>query len=92
MHVNEIILALICIKRLENDAPMWAVQVRTKATTVATENYPTFLNDFADVFPTELPEQLSPERAIEHFIDYIPGVCLPNLPHYLLSPLQNAEL
>ena len=80
------------IKGLENDAPMWAVQVRTKATTVVVESYPTFLHEFANVFPTELLDQLSPERTIQHFIDFIPGVSLPNLPHYRLSPSQSAEL
>ena len=80
------------IKGLENDAPMWVVQVRTKTATVATESYPAFLHDFADVFPTELPDQLPPERDIQHFIDFIPGASLPNLPHYRLSPSQSAEL
>ena len=80
------------IKRLENDAPLWAVQVRTKATTVAAERYPTFLHEFADVFPTKLPDQLLPERTIQHFIDFIPGASLPNLPHYRLTPSQITEL
>ena len=80
------------IKGLENDAPMWAVQVRTKATIVVAESYPTFLHEFADVFPTELLDQLPPARTIQHFIDFIPGASLPNLPHYRLSPSQSAEL
>ena len=66
--------------------------MRTKATTIATESYPTFLHDFTDVFPTELPEQLPPKRAIQHFIDFVPGASLPNLPHYRLSPSQSVEL
>ena len=80
------------IKGLDHDAPMWAVQVRTKVATNATEGYPAFLEDFADVFPTELPDQLPPEREIQHFIDFIPGAPLPNLPHYRLSPSQSAKL
>ena len=80
------------IKGLDHDALMWAVQVRTKVATNATEGYPAFLQNFADVFPTELPDQLPPEREIQHFIDFIPGASLPNLPHYRLSPSQSAEL
>ena len=80
------------IKGLDNDAPMWAVQVRTKVATNAKESYPAFLHDFADVFPTELPDQLPPERDIQHFIDFRPGASLPNLPHYRLSPSQSAKL
>ena len=40
------------IKGLDNDAPMWVIQVRTKVETNAMEGYPAFLQDFADVFPT----------------------------------------
>ena len=80
------------VKGLDHDAPMWAVQVRTKVATTTTEGYPAFLQDFADVFPIELPDQLPPEREIQHFIDFIPGASLPNLPHYRLSPSQSAEL
>ena len=80
------------IKGLENDTPMWAVQVQTKMTTITANIYPTFLHDFADVFPTELPDSLLPDRAIKHFIDFIPGASLPNLPHYRLIPAQSAEL
>ena len=80
------------VKGLDHDAPMWAVHVRTKVATTATEGYPAFLQEFADVFPTELPDQLLPEREIQHFIDFIPGASLPNLPHYRLSPSQSAEL
>ena len=80
------------VKGLDHDAPMWAVQVRTKVATTAMEGCPAFLQEFADVFPTELPDQLPPEREIQHFIDFIPSASLPNLPHYRLSPSQSAEL
>ena len=80
------------IKGLESDAPMWAVQVRTKVTTAPAESYPAFLHEFADIFPAELPETLPPDRTIQHFIDFIPGASQPNLPHYRLNPTQSAEL
>ena len=80
------------IKGLENDAPMWAVQVRTKTTVVTMDSYPAFLQEFADVFPTKLLDSLPPDRTIQHFIDFIPSASLPNLPHYRLNPMQSAEL
>ena len=80
------------IKGLESDAPMWAVQVRTKVSTTPADSYPAFLREFADIFPTELPDMLPLDRTIQHFIDFIPGASLPNLPHYRLNPTQSAEL
>ena len=89
---TDLVSTLQFIKGLEDNAPMWAIQVRTKDTTATAESFPAFLHDFADVFPTELPDQLPLERTIQHFIDFIPGASLPNLPHYRLSPSQSAEL
>jgi hypothetical protein len=36
------------------------------------------LQEFKDVFPTEIPPGLQPLREIEHQIDLIPGTSLPN--------------
>ena len=80
------------IKGLERDAPLWAVQVRTKEAAEPTKGFPTFLREFAPIFPAELLETLPPDRTIQHFIDFIPGASLPNLPHYRLNPTQSAEL
>ena len=71
---------------------MWAIQVCTKTTLPSSSDYPDFLQEFAAFLPTESPDALPPDRAIQHFIDFVPGSTLPNLPHYRLNPTQSAEL
>ena len=80
------------LKGIESNNPIWAIQVRTKATTADTDSYPAFLANYDSVFPVDAPDTLPPDRTIRHFIDFIPGASLLNLPHYRLSPAQNAEL
>ena len=80
------------LKDMAEDAPMWAIQVRTKIPNTISDNFPEFLQDFAVVFPKESLDTLPPDRSLQHFIDFIPGSTLPNLPHYRLNPTQSAEL
>ena len=80
------------LKGVEDDNPVWAIQVRTKTSDHSLNDYPSFLQDFADVFPAETLDSLPPNRAVQHFIDFIHGATLLNLPHYRLSPTQSAEL
>ena len=80
------------LKDMAEDASVWAIQVRTKIPSSILDNFLEFLQDFAAVFPTESPDVLPPDRSIQHFINFVPGSTLPNLPHYRLNPTQSAEL
>nr|XP_043615856.1 uncharacterized protein LOC122587754 [Erigeron canadensis] len=50
------------------------------------------LAEFANVFPEELPAGLPPIRGIEHQIDLIPGLILPNKATYRCFPNETNEL
>ncbi|XP_048231221.1 uncharacterized protein LOC125370265 [Ricinus communis] len=50
------------------------------------------LQEFADVFPEEMPSGLPPQRGIEHQIDFIPGASIPNRPAYRSNPEETKEL
>jgi hypothetical protein len=43
--------------------------------------FSTMLEEFQDIMPDEVPNQLPPIREVQHAIDLIPGSTLPNLPH-----------
>ncbi|XP_078446574.1 uncharacterized protein LOC144715513 [Wolffia australiana] len=50
------------------------------------------LEEYADVFPAELPSELPPLQHIQHAIDLVPGATLPNLPHYRMDLIKYEEL
>jgi hypothetical protein len=54
--------------------------------------FSTMLEEFQDIMPDEVPNQLPPMREVQHAMDMIPGSTLPNLPHYRMSPTENEEL
>ncbi|WVZ93483.1 LOW QUALITY PROTEIN: hypothetical protein U9M48_039458 [Paspalum notatum var. saurae] len=50
------------------------------------------LQEYVDVFPTEIPPRLPPIRGIEHQIDLIPGASLPNRAAYRTNPEETKEI
>ena len=50
------------------------------------------LQEFADVFPQDVPPGLPPIRGIEHQIDLIPGASLPNHAPYRTNPEETKEI
>ena len=50
------------------------------------------LQEFEDVFPEEMLNELSPIRGIEHHIDFVPGAAIPNRPTYRSNPEEIKEL
>ena len=50
------------------------------------------LDDFVDMVPDELLNELPPLRDIQHAIDLVPGSQLPNLPYYMMNPKEREEL
>ena len=50
------------------------------------------LEDFQDVFPTELPLTLPPKRNVDHQIELIPGAAPVSIPPYRLSRLEEDEI
>jgi hypothetical protein len=50
------------------------------------------LQEYADVFPIEMPPGLPPIQGIEHQIDLIPRVSLPNRAAYRTNPEKTKEI
>ena len=81
-----VVLARQFLKDMAEDAPVWAILVRTKIPSTISDNFLEFMQDFAAVFPTESLDTLPPDRSIQHFIDFVPGSTsqltpLPPQPH-----------
>ncbi|BBN70208.1 hypothetical protein Prudu_1446S001400 [Prunus dulcis] len=50
------------------------------------------LTKFSNVILDDLPDDLPPVREIQHAINLVPGLQIPNLPHYRMNPPERAEL
>ena len=61
-----------------------------------TQNLPSVVVDlfqvYEDLFPEEIPNGLPPKRSIEHQIDFIPRVSIPNRPAYRTNPEETKEI
>jgi hypothetical protein len=80
------------------DAPFHALVCRqvlfslNDITTPLPRAITSFLQEFKDVFPAETPPGLPPLRGIEHHIDLIPGVMLPNHAAYRTNPEETKKI
>jgi hypothetical protein len=50
------------------------------------------VEEFADVFPEDLPQKLPPRREVDHRIELEPGAVPPSRPTYRMSPAELDEL
>ena len=50
------------------------------------------LQEYEDVFPTDVPSGFPPIRGIEHQIDFVPDATIPNRPAYRSNPEETKEL
>jgi hypothetical protein len=50
------------------------------------------LQEFEDVFPEEMPNELPPIKGIEHQIDFVPRAAIPNQPADKSNPEEKNEL
>ena len=60
--------------------------------TVLPASVENLVQEFRDVFPEEVPVGLPPLRGIEHHIDLMLGVSLPNRPAYRSNPQVTKEI
>ncbi|XP_074266673.1 uncharacterized protein LOC141589953 [Silene latifolia] len=71
------------IQEMKQEQPVFILLskevIETEGSELPVEIEP-LIHKFRDVFPKELPIGLPPLRGIEHHIDLVPGVVLPNSP------------
>jgi len=79
INKGKTILALFVLEKGEGETPLHPLAQP-------------LIQDFSDVFPTDLHPGLPLVKGIEHHIDLLPGAALPNKPTYRCNPTQTKEL
>ncbi|XP_013601267.1 PREDICTED: uncharacterized protein LOC106308675 [Brassica oleracea var. oleracea] len=69
-----------------------AADAKIATTNVVQREFETIITDFHDLFPEDLPAGLPRLRDIQHHIDLVPNVVLPNRAHYRMSLEEHEEL
>nr|GEX64670.1 putative reverse transcriptase domain-containing protein [Tanacetum cinerariifolium] len=79
-----------------SSTPVFGLVVFEENSTLGALPLPTevlpLVNDFADIFPDDIPAGLPLMRDIQHCIDFVPGASIPNKPAYRMNPKEFAEL
>ena len=68
------------IRRKEEAFWVYVTEVLEESSTNGNDKAKTFLQEYADVFPDELPKELPPIRAVDHKIELEPGATPPSRP------------
>ncbi|XP_023768585.1 uncharacterized protein LOC111917165 [Lactuca sativa] len=71
---------------------MVITEVNNSITTKLPPEVRLLLSEFADVLSEEIPASLPLVREIQHCIDFIPRVVIPNKPAYRMNPTEYGEL
>jgi hypothetical protein len=87
--INELIASTLVAYALVCKDALFSVQDMQHSLPPAIAN---ILQEYSDVFPSEIPAGLPPIRGIEHQIDLIPGASLPNCAPYRTNPKETKEI
>jgi hypothetical protein len=80
---DDVCYALVCMQTLFS-----LDNIASSIPLVATN----LLQEYEDIFPSEIPPGLPPMRGIEHQIDLIPSATLPNCAAYRTNPEETKEI
>ena len=94
--------SIIVVREQEDELTSWQCNaIGTETETEASTNEKTsaldkararVLDEYRDVFPTQLPPGLPPEREVDHRIELTPGSSPPSRPVHRMSPTELDEL
>jgi hypothetical protein len=87
--VNELIASTSVAYALVCKDALISIEVMHHSLSPAIAN---ILQEYSDVFPSEILAGLPPIRRIKHQIDLIPGASLPNHAPYRTSPEETKEI